>query len=152
MGADSKSYLKLAGMSALHLAVMLALTYLAVDQLSHVYVNANRLYMALAMVLPMVASMLIFMPKMFPDARINIGLALFVLVAFIAVVTSIRSQFLIDDRAFLRSMIPHHSSAILMCERADLEDPEILTLCDGIVEAQEREISQMKDILSRMDG
>ncbi len=31
----------------------------------------------------------------------------------------------IGDKEFLRSMIPHHSGAILMCEQATLTDPEM---------------------------
>lgn len=48
-------------------------------------------------------------------------------------------------------MIPHHSSAILMCEESSLNDQEIIDLCGEIVEAQEREIAQMKDILARLN-
>jgi len=47
-------------------------------------------------------------------------------------------------------MIPHHSGAILMCEQASLKDPEVIALCDDIVEAQKREISQMQAILDRL--
>ena len=56
----------------------------------------------------------------------------------------------IGDTAFLRSMIPHHSGAILMCREASIHDPEIKTLCGEIVEGQRREIDQMKAILSRL--
>jgi uncharacterized protein (DUF305 family) len=31
-------------------------------------------------------------------------------------------------------MIPHHSGAILMCEQSNLTDPEIISLCDEIVQ------------------
>ena len=48
-------------------------------------------------------------------------------------------------------MIPHHSSAILMCEEASLDDQAIIDLCGEIVAAQEREIAQMKDILARLN-
>ena len=50
------------------------------------------------------------------------------------------------DRAFIDAMIPHHRSAIEMATVA-LErsaDPQIEELAGGIVEAQEREISQMQ--------
>ncbi len=46
-------------------------------------------------------------------------------------------------------MIPHHSRAILVCQEASITDPEIEQLCSEIVEAQEREIAQMKEILKR---
>jgi uncharacterized protein (DUF305 family) len=41
-------------------------------------------------------------------------------------------------------MIPHHASAILMCKRAALHDPEITKLCSSIVSGQRLEIDQMK--------
>jgi uncharacterized protein (DUF305 family) len=62
----------------------------------------------------------------------------------------IRQQTAVSDRQFLRAMIPHHSSAILMCERAPLEDPEIQELCQQIIESQQKEIHHMKNILNRL--
>jgi uncharacterized protein YcnI len=41
-----------------------------------------------------------------------------------------RQQSAISDRQFLRSMIPHHSGAILMCEEAPIRDPRIKDLCN----------------------
>ena len=61
-----------------------------------------------------------------------------------------RTQFAIDDRQFIDSMIPHHSGAILMCREADLEDAELLRLCGEIIEAQRREIELMEAIGERL--
>ena len=44
-------------------------------------------------------------------------------------------------------MIPHHSRAILVCENANLTDPEIEQLCQQIVTAQEEEIATMEAML-----
>ena len=52
-------------------------------------------------------------------------------------------------REFLRSMIPHHSSAILMCRQAPIRDPQIRRLCASIITGQQREIDQMNAILAR---
>lgn len=49
-------------------------------------------------------------------------------------------------------MIPHHSIAILTSKRADLEDPETKKLAKEIIEAQEREIAQMKKIIYRLEN
>ena len=50
------------------------------------------------------------------------------------------------DRAFIEAMIPHHRSAIRMAsvalDRSD--DPRARGIAEGIVGAQEREISQMR--------
>jgi uncharacterized protein (DUF305 family) len=62
----------------------------------------------------------------------------------------IRTQTTIGDRAFLRSMIPHHSGAILMCSEASISDPEVVALCGQIIKSQRDEIEQMKAILGRM--
>ena len=111
--------------------------------------NINFFYMALIMWAPMSAVMLWTMKSMYRNHRLNLGLhALFALV-FLLSLWGIRDQLLVGDRQFLRSMIPHHSGAILMCERSQLTDPEILALCDGIVSSQAQEIAQMKALLAR---
>lgn len=50
------------------------------------------------------------------------------------------------DKAFIDAMIPHHEMAIDAAEMAqqEAEHAEIRTLADGIIEAQQREIDQMK--------
>lgn len=49
------------------------------------------------------------------------------------------------DRHFIEQMIPHHDGAIAMAELAleKSKRPEILSLANGIIEAQETEIEQM---------
>jgi uncharacterized protein (DUF305 family) len=51
------------------------------------------------------------------------------------------------DRAFIDAMIPHHESAIEMAGVAldESENPEIREIAGAIVDAQEREIAQMRD-------
>ena len=62
----------------------------------------------------------------------------------------IRQQAAIGDKSFLTSMIPHHAGAILMCERAPIQDAEIKKLCGEIISSQQREIDQMKSMLARL--
>ncbi len=93
--------------------------------------------------------MIVAMPDMFPSRRLNMLLLLGSAVAFFGSFGLIRTQTTIDDTAFLRSMIPHHSGAILMCEQASLSDAEILKLCGEIIRSQTAEIDQMKSILAR---
>ena len=53
------------------------------------------------------------------------------------------------DEAFLEMMIPHHEGAIAM-SKAELEkggDPELKTLAQDIIDAQQREIDEMRDHL-----
>jgi hypothetical protein len=41
-------------------------------------------------------------------------------------------------------MIPHHSIAINNARKASIHDPRVRRLADGIIEAQVREIAEMK--------
>lgn len=114
--------------------------------------NVNFFYMALIMWAPMSAVMLWTMRDMYPNDRLNLGLYVMFALVFVISLWGMRDQLLVGDRQFLRSMIPHHSGAILMCERSKLKDPEIKGLCDGIVRGQQSEIAQMKAILARKQG
>jgi len=49
-------------------------------------------------------------------------------------------------------MIPHHSIAIMTSERAHIRDPEVRKLADGIIDAQVREIAQMKKLIARLEA
>jgi len=51
------------------------------------------------------------------------------------------------DKRFIEEMIPHHEGAIAMAELAleRSDRPEILNLARGIIEAQQKEIVEMKD-------
>lgn len=61
--------------------------------------------------------------------------------ALIVCFALIRQHSVIHDRQFLKSMIPHHAGAILMCV---LDDAEIRELCESIIAGQQREIEQME--------
>ena len=55
------------------------------------------------------------------------------------------------DVAFVCSMIPHHQGAIAMAEAelAHGDDPWAKTLAEAVIAAQEKEIADMKDWLSK---
>jgi len=106
--------------------------------------------MALTMVAPMAILMLLMMGSMYENSRLNLALYALFAVIFIGAFLATRAQTAIGDRQFLRSMIPHHSGAILMCREAQVEDPEIVALCRQIERSQQQEIDQMKGILARL--
>ena len=54
----------------------------------------------------------------------------------------------VADTQFLKSMIPHHAGAILMCEKAPISGADIKELCQKIIASQRSEIAQMKRMLS----
>lgn len=143
------SYRSLALQTAISGAIMYLVMFVMIDRLSSFYNNLNMLYMTLMMVAPMVVLMILAMRDMFPSKRLNTILLVGSAVAFFGSFALIRTQTTIGDTAFLRSMIPHHSGAILMCEQASLSDPEIVSLCRGIIKSQREEIEQMESILAR---
>lgn len=142
-------YTKLAVAIGINTIVMFFLTYALIDTVDHFYANINRMYMAILMAAPMVIVMLLVMRKMYPDARTNAVLHVAAAGVFLLVFWLARTQTPVGDVQFLRSMIPHHSSAILMCQEAAIEDAEIRTLCGEIIKAQREEIAQMQRILQR---
>lgn len=58
----------------------------------------------------------------------------------------IRQQTFITDKQFLKSMMPHHAAALLMCDKAPIKDAEIKQLCESIMTGQQAEIDQMKKL------
>ncbi|MBA4762104.1 DUF305 domain-containing protein [Sphingomonas sp.] len=141
------SYRSLALQTAISGVIMYLVMFVMIDQLSSFYNNLNMLYMTLMMVAPMVVLMIVAMRDMFPSKRLNVLLLAGSAVAFFGSFALIRTQTTIDDTAFLRSMIPHHSGAILMCEQASLSDPKLVSLCRQIIKSQREEIAQMKTML-----
>jgi uncharacterized protein (DUF305 family) len=103
--------------------------------------------MAGLMTAPMVVIELWLMSSMYKDKRLNAVAIVVSVAAGILSFTLIRQQTLISDQQFLRSMIPHHSGAILMCEDASLQDQRIRDLCKEIISSQRREIDQMRALL-----
>ncbi|HEU4708680.1 MAG TPA: DUF305 domain-containing protein [Methylophilaceae bacterium] len=142
-------YKKLLLAIAINGIVMFFVMYAMLYSFDHFYLNINRLYMALMMVAPMVIVMLLVMAGMFPNKTANLTLHLVFLGLFVASLVLARTQMPVGNVQFLRSMIPHHSSAILMCEQASITDPEIKSLCGEIIDSQRREIGEMKRLLSK---
>lgn len=140
-------------MLAINLGLSLTIMYVAMFAMiwswGEFVQNINFLYMALVMWAPMAAVMLLTMRPMYPNRKLNGLLYLGFAAVFILSMIGIRQQSLVGDRQFLRSMIPHHSGAVLMCKEAKITDPEVRTLCQGIISSQTSEIDQMKAILER---
>ena len=142
---------KLLLMGAIHFVVMFILMYSMVDAFKNVYLNFNQVYMAAIMTAPMLILEVVLMGGMYENKKalnILLGISAGALIIFFFF---IRQQTFINDKEFLRSMIPHHAGAILMCDKASLEEAEIKELCESIVESQQKEIDQMKKILDRLD-
>lgn len=143
-------YRHLAIMAVLSFVAMYILMYAMVNAFANVYPNVNQFYMAGLMTAPMVIIELVVMGGMYKNRLVNraiIGASAALLVLFWL---GIRHQAAVNDIEFLKSMIPHHAGAILMCREASLEDPAVRKLCEGIVVGQQAEIDQMKADLARL--
>lgn len=127
---------------------MYVLMYAMVDSLSNVYMSFNQVYMAGLMTAPMVMIEMVVMGAMYQNKKVNMVIIAAGLIALIVFWMLIRQQTAITDKQFLRSMIPHHAGAILMCEKASLQDTQIKELCRTIISGQQAEIDQMKALLN----
>ncbi len=96
----------------------------------------------------MAVVMLGFMLNMYKDARLNAAIFGGSVVVFLFALWLVRSQATIEDESWMDGMIPHHSIAILTSERAEITDVRVRALADGIIEAQRREIAEMKWLLA----
>ena len=143
-------YLVLAVMTVLSFISMYVFMYAMVNTFENVYSNLNQFYMAGLMTAPMVVIEVALMWSVYKNKNANIAIIAVSILTLGALFLAIRQQAAIGDTSFLKSMIPHHAGAILMCERAPIQDAEIKKLCGEIISSQQREIEEMKSILARL--
>jgi hypothetical protein len=152
-GSSGEShYGRLLLMILLSFISMYVLMYAMVNSFANVYMSVNQVYMAGVMAAPMGAIELALMGGMYDDKRLNRLIVAGSLVALAVFWTLIRQQTMVADTQFLRSMIPHHAGAILMCEEAPVQDPEVRALCKQIISSQQTEIDQMKAKLRALEN
>ena len=119
--------------------------------MDHVFFSETRAYMALVMGATMAVVMLSFMWGMYKDRRVNRGIIDGGVIVFAAALWLVRSRATVDDVSYMGAMIPHHSIAILTSERARITDPRVRKLADEIIEAQRREIDEMKALIADIE-
>lgn len=146
---EQPPWVKLGIMTVLSFISMYALMYIMVDKWADVYLSVSRVWMAGSMTAAMVIIELVVMASMYKTTAVRNALITVSVVALILTIVFFRYQTAVYDKQFLRSMIPHHSGAILMCSNPKLQDPEVLKLCQNIIESQQREINEMNTILQR---
>ena len=142
-----KMYPKFFLMIVVSTIVMFVLMYLNTYELDHIFFSETRAYMALVMGSTMAVIMLLFMRAMYQDKRLNGIILLGSVFVFAVSLWLVRSQVTVEDVSWMRAMVPHHSIAILTSERANIKDPHVRKLADGIIEAQRREIGEMKALI-----
>lgn len=145
------SYGRFAGMIATSSVVMFGVMYLNTYTIDHATFSQTRLYMTLLMAATMAVVMLAFMLKMYKNKRANAAIFAGAVVVFAGALWLVRSQATVGQVSWMRAMIPHHSIAILTSERATITDPRVRALADGIIEAQRREIAEMKALIEELE-
>ena len=149
---ERRMYLRFAAMIATSTTVMFVLTYTNAFAWEHVRWSEERFYMAVLMGGAMALVMLAFMRSMmYRNGKLNLVIVGVALALMAGGYTLSRSQALVDDTAYMKGMIPHHSIAILTSERAGIEDVRVRELADGIIAAQREEIKEMDWLIADID-
>jgi len=144
-------YGRFAAMILTSTVVMFGLMYLNTYAIEHVEFSQTRMWMALVMGATMAVIMIGFMWGMYKNTRLNVAIVAASALVFALALWLVRSQQTVSDVAYMRAMIPHHSIAIMTSERAHIKDPEVRKLADGIIDAQVREIAEMKRHIARLE-
>jgi uncharacterized protein (DUF305 family) len=79
----------------------------------HLYWSETRAYMALLMGATMAVIMLAYMLGMYKSTKINTAIFVGSAIVFAGALYLVRSQVTIQDVAYMRAMIPHHSIAMV---------------------------------------
>ena len=148
---ENASYLRFGAMIATSVVVMFLLKYTNTFALSHVWYSETRTYMALMMGGAMAIVMLLFMLGMYRNTRINAAIIMGSLVLMAGSLFLVRSQTTVQDQSWMKSMIPHHSIAILTSERAEISDLRVRELANAIITAQRREIKEMEWLIEDIE-
>jgi magnesium-transporting ATPase (P-type) len=144
-------YIRFGLMIGVSTVIMFGLMYLNTYEIDHAEFSQTRAWMAIVMGATMAVVMLGFMWKMYGDIRVNLAIIAGSLAAFALALWLVRSQATVSDVSYMKAMIPHHSIAIMTSERAHIRDPRVRELADGIIEAQVREITEMKQLIRDLE-
>lgn len=149
---EKSNYKKFGLMMLVSFIIMYAIMFANVDLFEHIMLSNTRTYMTLLMVAPMAISMLLFMLSMYKNKKINTIILSVASIVLIGSFIMLRKQTFISDIQYMKAMIPHHSSAIMTSQNADLKDPEVKKLAEDIIEAQKREITKMNAAIKRLES
>ncbi|CAM3270314.1 DUF305 domain-containing protein [Aequorivita lipolytica] len=156
MNHDSKKtnqYTKFVGMLAASFVAMYITMYLNTYAWDHVYFSLTRFYMSCLGISAMAIIMYVAMRGMYKNKKKNIAIVLGSIALFVSALGLVRAQApIVGDVLWMKAMIPHHSIAILTSERAAISDPEVKQLAEDIIEAQRKEIGEMKAMIKRLEA
>lgn|SRR5699024_9733493 len=146
-----KDYRRFGLMIATSTVIMYFLMHFNIFDISHFTFSQMRIYMAIMMGAVMAIVMLLFMWKMYKNKKANYTILAVSVITFAVTLGLIRSQATIDDTSWMKAMIPHHSTAILTSERANLTDPRVQELSEEIIQAQVEEIKEMERLIEDLE-
>lgn len=147
-----KQYIRFGLMILTSTVIMYILMFLNVFEFTDVKFSETRVYMAIMMGAVMALIMMLFMWKMYKNKKINSIILVASIVVFGVSLWLVRSQITVDDTAYMKAMIPHHSIAILTSERANISDPRVRELADGIIKTQKEEIRLMNNLIDDLEN
>ncbi len=143
-------YVRFGLMIATSTLVMFILMYLNTYAWEHVFFSETRVYMAILMGATMAVIMLAYMLGMYSNAMLNVTIFAGAVIVFALSLWLVRAQVTVSGPSYMRAMIPHHSIAVMTSERAKIRDPRVRHLADEIIEAQRREIAEMRYLISEV--
>jgi hypothetical protein len=108
--------------------------------------------MAILMGAAMAVIMLGWMLGMYSNRLLNLAIFAGAVIVFAAALWLVRSQATVSGVSYMRAMIPHHSIAIMTSGRAQIRDPRVRKLADEIIEAQRREIAEMRYLIGQISS
>lgn len=150
-GGGGMGYGRFLAMIGTSTAVMFGLMYLNTYAWGQVLFSETRFWMAFVMGAWMAVIMLGFMMGMYKDKKKNLMIFAGSALVFAAALWLVRGQQTINDVDYMKAMVPHHSIAIMTSERAHIRDPRTRQLAKEIIEAQRREIAEMKYLIAEIE-
>lgn len=145
--SNTKPYITLLISLAISYVVMFAIMFSRVNEWSNLFLSLNQVYMTGLMISTMLIIMLVTMRSMYQNKKLNLVLLALGTLLILMFWTLVRTQTGVGNQQFLRSMIPHHAAAILVCQQSSLTNPRIEELCTEIVRTQKEEIRIMKELM-----
>ncbi|MFB9047266.1 DUF305 domain-containing protein [Sphingobium indicum] len=150
-GHGGGHYWRFMAMVATSTTIMFGLMYLNSYELDHIMWSETRFWMTFVMGGTMMIVMLLFMWGMYKDRTKNFIILGAGALVFAVALWLVRSQTTVNDKEYMSAMIPHHSIAVLTSSRAEITDPRVRKLADAIIEAQVREIAEMKLLIEDIE-
>jgi peptidoglycan/LPS O-acetylase OafA/YrhL len=150
---NKNQYTKFVAMLAASFVAMYITMYLNTYSIDHVYFSLTRFYMSCLGISAIAIIMYVAMRGMYQNKKKNIAIIFGSIALFVSALGLARDQAsTVGDVLWMKAMIPHHSIAILTSERADIKDPEVKELANAIIEAQRKEIGEMKAMIKRLES